>query len=107
MVSLLIAVVGSTDKLPAADGISTNQTETLAPNQTPYFDAVNDPIEGFNRCSWAVNDWLFRGVIYPLSQGYNVVAPKPVRNWISNAGHNLTFPVRLVNNSLQGKWKGA
>lgn len=73
----------------------------------PYFDAVPDPIEGFNRCSWGVNVWLFRGVVYPLSFGYNFVAPKPVRSKISNAGHNLTYPVRLINNCFQGKWRGA
>ena len=75
--------------------------------QMPYFDAVPDPIEGFNRCSWAVNDWLFRGVIYPLSFGYNFVAPKPVRSNISHAGRNLTYPARLFNNCFQGKWRGA
>ena len=75
--------------------------------QMPYFDAVPDPIEGFNRCSWEANDWLFRGVIYPLSFGYNAVAPKPIRTHISNVGHNLTYPVRLFNNCLQGKWGGA
>jgi phospholipid-binding lipoprotein MlaA len=73
----------------------------------PYFDVVPDPIEGFNRCSWAVNDWLFRGAIYPLSFGYNFVVPKPVRSDISNAGHNLTYPVRLFNNCCQLKWHGA
>ena len=72
-----------------------------------FFDAVDDPIEGFNRCSWAVNDWLFRSVIYPFSVGYTFIAPEPVRTKISNAGHNLTYPVRLVNNCLQGKWSGA
>ena len=30
-----------------------------------------------------------------------------MRNRITDAGHNLTFPVRLVNNALQGKWQGA
>ena len=74
---------------------ATNRVTELAPGQMPYHDAVPDPIEGFNRCSWAVNDWLFRGVIYPLSFGYNVVAPKPVRTKINNVGHNLTYPVRL------------
>ena len=42
----------------------------------PYFDAVPDPIEGFNRCSWVVNDWLFRDVFYPLSVGYNIGGAK-------------------------------
>ena len=79
----------------------------LQPGQMPYFDVVPDPIEGFNRCSWAVNDWLFRGVIYPLSFGYNFAMPRPVRSGINNAGHNLTYPVRLFNNCCQGKWRGA
>jgi ABC-type transporter lipoprotein component MlaA len=91
----------------AETATSTNQWEQLQPGQMPYFDAVNDPLEGFNRCSWAVNEVLFRGVIYPFSVGYTFVAPKPVRSKISNAGHNLTFPVRLVNSCLQAKWHGA
>ena len=73
----------------------------------PYFDAVPDPIEGFNRCSWAVNDWLFRDVLYPLSFGYNFAVPKPARTMIGNGGHNLTYPVRLFNNCCEGKWHGA
>jgi ABC-type transporter lipoprotein component MlaA len=93
--------------LRAADADATNQMEQLGPVQMPYFDAVPDPLEGFNRCSWAFNDWAFRGVFYPLSIGYTTIAPKPVRNRIYNVGHNLTFPVRLVNNCLQGKWPGA
>ena len=77
------------------------------PGQMPYFDVVPDPIEGVNRCLWAVNTGLFRGILYPVSCGYTFVLPKPVRTTISNAGHNLTYPVRLVNSGLQGKWAGA
>ncbi len=86
---------------------ATNAVAKVVPGQMPYLDAINDPIEGINRCSWAVNEWLFRGVIYPFSVVYTLVAPKPVRTSISNAGHNLTFPVRAVNSCLQGKWQGA
>jgi ABC-type transporter lipoprotein component MlaA len=78
-----------------------------APGQMPYFDVIPDPLEGFNRCAWAVNEGLFRGVLYPLSRGYAFAVPAPVRAKISNAGHNLTYPVRLVNSCLQGKWAGA
>ncbi len=104
---LLLTLIVPVEGLRAQGHSSTNSPAQIAPGQVPYFDAVNDPIEGFNRCSWAVNDWLFRGVIYPLSLGYNTVAPKPVRNRITDAGHNLTYPVRLANNMLQGKWSGA
>jgi phospholipid-binding lipoprotein MlaA len=81
--------------------------EKLQPGQMPYFDAVPDPIEGFNRCSWAMNDWLFRDLFYPLSFGYNFVVPKPVRTMVNHGGHNLTYPVRLFNNCCEGKWHGA
>jgi ABC-type transporter lipoprotein component MlaA len=50
---------------------------------------------------------VFGDVIYGLSFGYNAALPKPVRTGIGNVGHNLTFPVRLVNNCLEGKWAGA
>jgi phospholipid-binding lipoprotein MlaA len=91
-----------------AQGTAPNgQPEKLQSGQMPYFDVVPDPIEGFNRCSWAFNDWLFRGVLYPASFGYNFVAPKPVRTRISNVGHNLSYPVRFFNSCFQGKWHGA
>ncbi len=106
-VAALCAVDTNNVSTVSTNNLSNNVSTNLAPGQMPYFDTVNDPIEGFNRCSWAVNDWLFRGLIYPLSIGYNFIAPKPVRTTISNAGHNLTFPVRLVNNCLQAKWNGA
>ena len=104
---LLLVVTIPTAELCATDISSTNGNTQLAPGQMPFFDVVNDPLERFNRSMWAFNNVLFRGVIYPLSLGYNTVAPKPVRTTIGNAGHNLTYPVRLVNNCLQGKWRGA
>ena len=35
------------------------------------------------------------------------VVVKPVRTGIGNFGKNLTYPGRLINNLLQGKWSGA
>jgi len=93
--------------LLAQSATTNSAVEELQAGQMPYFDVVPDPIEGVNRSTWAVNDWLFRGIIYPLSCGYNTVTPKPVRSGISKAGHNLTFPVRFFNSCFQGKWSGA
>jgi phospholipid-binding lipoprotein MlaA len=81
--------------------------QELDPDCVPFFDAVPDPLEGLNRSIWIANEWLFRGIIYPVSFGYNFVAPKPVRNSLAKAGHNLSYPARLVNSCLQGKWNGA
>jgi len=106
-IALSLFVTAYSTSLLAQENASDRNSEQLQAGQMPYFDAVPDPIEGFNRCSWAVNDWLFRGIIYPLSFGYNFVVPKPLRSGISNAGHNLAYPVRLFNNCLQEKWHGA
>ncbi len=69
--------------------------------------SVPDPIEPFNRVMWAFNKGLMTGVIKPTSRVYRFVIVKPVRTSISNFGRNLTYPGRLINNLLQGKWHGA
>ena len=96
--ALALFVIAYSSRVFAQGNGADSNAEKLQAGQMPYFDAVPDPIEGFNRCSWAVNDWFFRGIIYPLSFGYNFVVPKPLHSGISNAGHNLTYPVRLFNN---------
>ena len=69
--------------------------------------SVPDPIEPFNRVMWAFNKGLMTGVIKPTSRVYRFVVVKPVRTGIGNFGKNLTYPGRLINNLLQGKWGGA
>jgi ABC-type transporter lipoprotein component MlaA len=106
-VVLAVLITLSSSGLFAQGTAPVGKVEKMPAGQMPYSDAVPDPLEGFNRCSWNVNDWLFRSVVYPLSYGYNFMAPKPVRSMISNGGHNLTYPVRMFNNCCQGKWHGA
>ncbi len=69
--------------------------------------SVPDPIEPFNRAMWAFNVGLMTDVIKPTSKVYRFVVVKPVRTSIGNFGKNLTYPGRLINNLLQGKWHGA
>ena len=69
--------------------------------------SVPDPIEPFNRVMWGFNKGLMTGVIKPTSRVYRFVVVKPVRTGIGNFGKNLTYPGRLINNLLQGKWTGA
>lgn len=45
--------------------------------------------------------------VKPTAKVYRFVVPKPARQGIGNFGHNLTYPGRLINNLLQGKWQGA
>ena len=81
---------------------------TNAPAESVVLPAsVPDPIEPFNRMMWGFNKGVMTGVIKPTSKVYRGVVPKPVRTGIGNFGHNLTYPGRLINNLLQGKWNGA
>jgi ABC-type transporter lipoprotein component MlaA/pimeloyl-ACP methyl ester carboxylesterase len=56
---------------------------------------------------WGFNKGLMADVIKPTSKVYRFVVVKPVRTGIGNFGRNLTYPGRLINNLLQGKWSGA
>jgi len=69
--------------------------------------SVPDPIEPFNRVMWYFNVGLMTDLIQPTSRVYRFVVIKPVRTGIGNFGRNLTYPGRLINNLLQGKWSGA
>jgi ABC-type transporter lipoprotein component MlaA/pimeloyl-ACP methyl ester carboxylesterase len=83
--------------------VSTNSlaTEIVLPKSVP------DPIEPFNRVMWDFNVGLMKDVIKPTSKVYRFVVRKPIRTGIGNFGRNLTYPGRLINNLLQGKWSGA
>ena len=56
---------------------------------------------------WAFNKGLMADAIKPTGKVYRFVVVKPVRTGIGNFGNNLTYPGRLINNLLQGKWSGA
>ena len=89
---------------PVADLSRRSQTEAgtvILPKSIP------DPLEPFNRVMWGFNKGLMTGVIKPTSRVYRFVVVKPIRTGIGNFGKNLTYPGRLINNLLQGKWSGA
>ena len=69
--------------------------------------SVPDPVEPLNRVVWGFNKALMTDVIKPTSKIYRFVVVKPIRTGIGNFGKNLTYPGRLINNLLQGKWTGA
>ncbi len=69
--------------------------------------SVPDPLESLNRVVWEINKGVMSGVFKPTSRVYRSVVAKPIRTGIGNFGKNLTYPGRLINNLLQGKWRGA
>lgn len=64
---------------------------------------VSDPMEGFNRRMFALNDWTYTRILRPAVRGYQWVVRPPVNQAIGNFYDNIRYPVRLVNSLLQGK----
>lgn len=68
--------------------------------------SVADPLEGFNRASFAVNDTLYRGLLKPVARGLRVL-PVPVRTSLGNFFDNLRAPVSAASALLQGDVRNA
>jgi phospholipid-binding lipoprotein MlaA len=68
---------------------------------------VNDPLEGFNRLMFGVNDVLYFWVAKPCAATCKAVVPEPARIGIRNFFRNVSTPVRYVNCLLQGKGQAA
>jgi len=69
--------------------------------------ASKDPLERFNRATFAFNDLLDRMVARPAARAYKRAVPEPVRHSVSNFVANLAYPTVAVNSALQGKLRDA
>jgi ABC-type transporter lipoprotein component MlaA len=108
-IQILIAVVFALclASLAHSQESGANFTNSPAAGIVVLPKSVPDPIEPFNRAMWDFNVGLMTDVIKPTSKVYRFVVVKPIRTGIGNFGRNLTYPGRLINNLLQGKWHGA
>ena len=70
---------------------------------TSGIPSQQDPWEGFNRSMFSFNEGLDKAVIKPVAQGYDAVAPDPVKTGVSNFFSNIGDVFIGVNNLLQGK----
>lgn len=68
--------------------------------------SIADPLEGFNRASFALNDKLYRGVLKPVARGLRIL-PVPVRNSLDNFFDNLRAPASAISALLQGDVRNA
>jgi phospholipid-binding lipoprotein MlaA len=68
---------------------------------------VSDPLEPLNRATFMLNHGIYTVILHPISKGYEFVMPKPVRQGIYNAYENVKFPIRVINDVLQGNMKRA
>lgn len=86
-----------------AAGAESNGDEPFAEERV----TVADPLEHFNRAMFQFNDKLYFWVLKPSSVVYAAYFPPGVRVAFRNAFSNALMPVRVVNNTLQGKFDGA
>ncbi|MCF6291572.1 MAG: VacJ family lipoprotein [Desulfobacterales bacterium] len=97
---------GPADQAGFADGDEVwllgeeEETDTARP-------AIADPLEPLNRFFFRFNDRLYFRVIKPVATVYARVTAEDVRICVRNFFTNLSAPVRMVNNILQGKVNAA
>ena len=68
---------------------------------------INDGMESFNRRMYAFNTQLDRKVLYPASQVYAAIVPKPIRIGIENFYNNFKEIPTMINSLLQFRPKKA
>ncbi len=73
--------------------------------QAPAKRDPRDPLERINRVTYKFNDGFDKAIARPVAKAYVKVAPRVVRTGVSNFVDNLTYPVTIVNDLLQAKFK--
>lgn len=65
-----------------------------------------DPLEPVNRAGFALHGAIDQVVLTPATFLYRHLVPPPVRTGVSNAVSNLASVDTVLNQLLQGKWRG-
>jgi ABC-type transporter lipoprotein component MlaA len=68
---------------------------------------IRDPAQPFNRGLYEIHIFLGRWVVSPITTGWRFVFPEVVRDHIDQAGTNLAFPTRAINQLVQGEFSAA
>jgi phospholipid-binding lipoprotein MlaA len=63
----------------------------------------DDRWEGFNRGVYKFNDTVDRATLKPVAKGYRKITPRWFRAGVGNFFGNLSYPVTILNQFLQGK----
>ncbi len=90
----------------AADPVEQNAATVTVAATSPE-EEINDPLESMNRAIFDFNEVLQDTILRPLAQFYNETVNVTVRQGISNFLDNLSTPVILANDLLQGELERA
>lgn len=83
-------------------GCATAPSDDKSTASSVMYEEVYDPFEPMNRYFFDVNYALDALFLKPVSEIYRGVLPLPVRDSVSNFLTNLSQPIYLINNVLQG-----
>jgi len=84
-----------------------SQRGTPGPPVDPTLEEY-DPWEPFNEAMFKFNkDFLDDYILKPVAKGYNVVMPDMFQQMIDNGFSNIKVVPLVVNNLLQGRFRGA
>jgi len=75
---------------------------SLPPNSKPD---PRDPFERVNRATFRFNDAADRAIARPIAETYQKAVPHIVRTGVSNFVDNLYYPITIVNDLLQFRFK--
>lgn len=119
---LCAAILGSAESVRAASGENDSaeeRTVAAAEEPDPLFDddydedfdvgpaPPEDPFEGINRRTHALNEELDRWVLDPITWTYRKVTPEFFRDGMRNFFWNLSEPTTMMNDLLQREWDDA
>lgn len=79
-----------------ADGEAASAEDVRSPHD-------EDPFQTFNRAMFDFNDGFDTYALEPVARGYDKVVPNRAQTSIGNFFDNLLFPIRFINDLLQGE----
>lgn len=117
MMSLgVLLFTGCSSKLTPQKDVSVEKNISQNTSEDDFLDEFademkveekSDPLSGYNRVMTSFNDGVYEYVLAPVSRGYKTVVHEEIRSSIGKFFHNILYPIRLVNNLLQGKIKNS
>lgn len=98
----LSAVLAATTILPLLAACATPPPAN-DPDAVAEFKQTDDPLEPTNRVVYAVNDAIDTAVLRPIAVAYRDYVPQQLRTRARLVLENLSNPVVLANDMMQGK----
>ncbi len=104
---LVLALSFGAPTISYADGTDASNPSRITMAAASADEEINDPLEPMNRFIFDFNEFLQDAFLRPISQFYNKTVHPTIREGVSNFLNNLSSPVILANDILQGEFERA